>query len=578
LTYNKENIVVLKFGSSVLHDESDLPRAVHEIYRWWREGTQVLAVVSAFGDKTDQLLRRAESISEQPERASLATLLATGEAESSALLGIILNRAGIPTRVLDSVQAGLRTVGARLEADLVAVDTARLKDELRHGVVVLPGFVGRGENGDTTLLGRGGSDLTALFLAQRLNARCVLVKDVDGLYTSDPAGTERAYRFEQASYETASRLGGPVVQLKAVRFAEAHRLRFALTSIGAGTHTDVGPFNDRLSALNGSVEPLRVVLLGCGTVGGGVYKRLAALPELFTITGVGTRTGKRARAAGVPEHLITGDLEALVDQPSDVVVELIGGTRRAASLTEQALGLGRQVISANKALLATSGEALEKLAEKNGIILRYSAAVGGVMPALESIKRAGTAGPLREFSGVLNGTCNFVLDRLTAGDNLADAVCAAQEAGFAEADPQVDLKGLDAAHKLVLLSRAAFDVPLPLTSVRCIGIGGLNTDELQRARDQGLVIRLVAECSLTPYGPKGSVEPRLLPAEHPLAQVTGADNRLIIEPQIGAPSIISGKGAGRWPTSEAVMADLLEVRRNNRIAVDECEDREECVA
>lgn len=173
----QNKITVLKFGSSVLRDECDLPRAVHEIYRWWRAGAQVLAVVSAFGDTTNQLLLRAESIFKHPDRSSLAALLATGEAASSALLGLALNRVGIPVRVLDPVQAGLRTVGAKLEADLVSVDSARLRTELRRAVVVLPGFVGRGDNGDTTLLGRGGSDLTALFLAHRLGARCVLVKD-----------------------------------------------------------------------------------------------------------------------------------------------------------------------------------------------------------------------------------------------------------------------------------------------------------------------------------------------------------------------------------------------------------------
>lgn len=577
MNYNKESIVVLKFGSSVLRDENDLPRAVHEIYRWWREGRQVLAVVSAFGDTTDQLLRRAESIAEQPEHSSLATLLATGEAASSALLGMVLNRAGIPARVLDSVQAGLRTIGAGLEADLVAVDTVRLKAELRRGVVVLPGFVGRGENGDTTLLGRGGSDLTALFLAQKLNAQCLLVKDIDGLYTSDPAITDRALRFEQASYQTAARLGGRLVQLKAVRFAETHRQRFMLTCIGASERTDVGPFGDRLSPSSPSDEPLKVALLGCGTVGGGVYERLAALPELFTITGVGTRTGEEPRAAGVPEHLITSDLEQLVDQPCDVVVELIGGTDRAATLTEQALRSGRRVVSANKALMAANGVDLEDLAEKNGTTLRYSASVGGVMPALEAIKRIANAGPLRRFSGVLNGTCNFVLDQLATGATFREAVREAQVAGFAEADPRLDLSGLDAAHKLILLARAAFDAPLPLTSVHCVGIEDIDNDKLQHAREQGLTVRLVAECSLTPHGPIGNVEPQLLPAEHPLAQVKGADNRLIVEPQVGPATVISGRGAGRWPTAEAVMSDLLEIRRENQL-IAENKGREECVA
>jgi len=473
---NKSQITVLKFGSSVLRSEKDLASVVHEIYRAWREGEQVIAVVSAFGDTTDQLLRRAESICAPPDKSALATLLATGEAASSALLVLALGRAGIPARVLDAAQVGLRTVGGRLDADPIAVDSARLVSESRRGVVVLPGFVGRGENGDTTLLGRGGSDLTALFLAHRLSARCVLVKDVDGLYTSDPACVSvRSSRFAQVSYGTAGRVGGSVVQLKAVRFAEANRLRFSITSIGSGKATEVGPFNDCLDDAGTLAEPLRVALLGCGNVGGGVYERLAAMPELFTVIGVGTRTGPGQRAVGVPNNLITSDLETLIERPCDVVVELIGGTKRAASLIEGSLRIGRHVVTANKALIAAKGDALEILAKESGASLRYNAAVGGVLPAFETIKRAKLAGPLKGFSGVLNGTSNFILDRLAAGANMSAAVRDAQDLGYAEPHPQVNLSGIDTAQKLILLARAAFGTSPTLESIPRKGVVELNT-------------------------------------------------------------------------------------------------------
>jgi homoserine dehydrogenase len=245
---NESEAIVLKFGSSVLHSEKDLPIAVEEIYRWWRDGRRVIAVVSAFGDTTDRLMRLAHSVCDQPKKsAALTILLASGEATSSALLGLALSKAGIPARVLDAAQAGLRTFGSRLDADLVAVDSARLLSHARDGVVVLPGFVGRGEDGDTTLLGRGGSDYSALFLAHRLNACCVLLKDVDGLYTRDPADrTMPASRFARVSYDTALRLGGSLVQQKAVRYAAAHALRFTITTVGARLETEVGPFIDHL--------------------------------------------------------------------------------------------------------------------------------------------------------------------------------------------------------------------------------------------------------------------------------------------------------------------------------------------
>jgi homoserine dehydrogenase len=571
---NKSQVIVLKFGSSVLRSEKDLPSVVHEIYRAWRDGAQVIAVVSAFGDTTDQLMRRAQRVCDKPDKAVLPSLLATGEATSSALLALALNKVGISARLLDEVQTKLRTVGGGIDAVPIAVDAARLVSESRRAVVVLPGFVGRDESGDRTLLGRGGSDLTALFLAHELKAHCVLIKDVDGLYTSDPACTTvRASRFEQVGYDTAIRLGGPVVQGKAVRFAAANKLRFSITSIGAQNETEVGPFADRLGS-GSSLEPLRVALLGCGTVGAGVYERLAALPDLFTVTGVGTRTGVRARAAGVPSVLMTSDLEALVDEPCDVVIELIGGTKRAASLIEQSLRLGRKVVSANKALLAHSHESLEALAEETGASLHYSAAVGGVLPALETIKRARANGPLQSFSGVLNGTCNFVLEQLATGSTLGAAVKEAQERGYAEEHPQLDLDGIDAAQKLILLARAAFDVSLPLHSITRKGIQGLNAETVRQAQERGQTVRLVAECRKSADRIEASVAPVELAPNHALAQVNGAENRLIVQPEIGEAIVVSGSGAGRWPTTEAVMADLFDIRRKQ--SVEELEELEAC--
>jgi homoserine dehydrogenase len=558
-------VTVVKFGSSVLRSEADLPSAVHEIYRHWRRGVQVVAVVSAFGDTTDELMRRAEKICAQPNRSALATLLATGEAASSALLGLALNRSGIPARVLDPVQAGLRTVGNKLDADPVAVDATRLLNESRSAVVVVPGFVGRGEQGDTTLLGRGGSDFSALFLAHHLGADCILIKDVAGLYTIDPAcRTQRALRFEQASYETALHLGGAVVQAKAIRYASTNKLRFTITSIGARTSTEIGPFADHLETSTKAVDPLRVALLGCGTVGGGVYERLTALPELFTITGVGTRKPERARASGVAASLVTSDLEGLVESDCDVVVELIGNTTRAADLIRRALRSARDVVSANKALLARAGHELESLAAENCVTLRYSAAVGGVLPALETIGRARTKDSLRGFSGVLNGTSNFVLDRMAAGESRAAAIRAAQELGFAESDPQKDLDGTDAAEKLILLARAAFDVTLPFDSVLREGLDGLDPEALASVRMRGKTIRSIAQCRRSWGRIEASVKPVELPLDHPLAQVRDEKNRLVVELEEGASIVVSGKGAGRWPTTEAVMADLLDIRCTQR--------------
>jgi len=219
------NIVVLKFGSSVLRSEHDLPRVVQEIYRVWRTGAQVVVVASAFGDTTDQLLGRATSVCAEPAEVVLAALLATGETTASTLLALALQQAGIPVKVFDAAEAGLRTTGSVADAELTALDTERLRSELQHFVIVLPGFVGRNEENVTTLLGRGGSDFTAAFVAHKLGGRCILVKDVDGLYVSDPAKSpKRPARFREVTYETAYRIGNPLIQSKAIHFAAAHRL------------------------------------------------------------------------------------------------------------------------------------------------------------------------------------------------------------------------------------------------------------------------------------------------------------------------------------------------------------------
>jgi homoserine dehydrogenase len=242
-------ITVLKFGSSVLRSDDDLPAAVQEIDRWRRNGDQVVAVVSAFGDTTDELTRRANEACDEPDDNLIAALLATGEAASSALLGMALQKAGISASVLDAERAGLRTIGPTLDANLLSVDSKRLYLELKEGVVVLPGFVGRGPNGQTTLLGRGGSDLTALFLAQRLGGTCRLVKDVAGLYTSDPNARtgNTATRFSEVSYATARRVGGSVVQSKAVDFAERHQQIFIVSAVGSSDATVIGLCSDRLA-------------------------------------------------------------------------------------------------------------------------------------------------------------------------------------------------------------------------------------------------------------------------------------------------------------------------------------------
>src|SRR5262245_47881180 len=229
-------LVVLKFGSSVLGSEADLPSAVHEIYRWVRRGWRVVTVVSAIGNSTHDLLRRARSFGDRVSDHSVATWLATGEATSAALLSLALDRAGIPSIVLDETRLGLRTRGDVLNSEPCDLNTREVARVLeRFPVVVAPGFVGRFDDGTVSLLGRGGSDLSAVFIAHHLKAdRCRLIKDVDGIYEYDPATSGPApRRFRTLRWAEAVRVGGKIVQPRAVKFAESQRMPIEIAALNS---------------------------------------------------------------------------------------------------------------------------------------------------------------------------------------------------------------------------------------------------------------------------------------------------------------------------------------------------------
>jgi homoserine dehydrogenase len=239
----RQPLTILKFGGSVLRGEADLPAAVSEITRWTSHGP-VIAVVSAFEGTTDALLARAHRLCADPPTDAGALLLSTGEFTTAALLAMALHHAGVPARALNPGAIALRTRGQGCDADPRSVDERRIRAALaRAPVAVVPGFIGEDDHGSYTLLGRGGSDLTALFLAATLDAaRCRLVKDVDGLFERDPAlpGPPPG-RFLRISWDRALQLDGGVVQHKAVRLARTLQLAFEVGSMGSRHPTIVGP-------------------------------------------------------------------------------------------------------------------------------------------------------------------------------------------------------------------------------------------------------------------------------------------------------------------------------------------------
>jgi homoserine dehydrogenase len=240
----RNGLTVIKFGSSVLQGEEDLPVVVEEIARWLGSEQYVLAVVSAFGNTTEELFKRASGYGEPTNEEAVARLVATGEESATALLALALGRAGIVAKLLGPEQIRLIAEGTPLDARLCGVNAERIWTAFTESdVVVVPGFIARTAKGSTVLLGRGGSDLTALFLAHELRAsRCRLVKDVDGLYASDPKSVvgARPERYERLGWERALGLRSGVVQVKALEFARENRLRFEVAAVGRAEGTVVG--------------------------------------------------------------------------------------------------------------------------------------------------------------------------------------------------------------------------------------------------------------------------------------------------------------------------------------------------
>jgi homoserine dehydrogenase len=551
-----EAIVCLKFGSSVLRSAADLPWCVQQVYAHVRRGERVVAVVSAFAGVTDSLYARARE--HGADEHATAALVATGEQEAAALLALALDRCGVPARLLAPSQVRLRTRGPVLDAEPTEVATQPFVDALaERPAVVFPGFCGVGDDGQPTLLGRGGSDLTALFLAERLAARCVLVKDVDGLYERDPAQPGPApSRFERLTWEDALRLGGKVVQPKTLRTARLHGRSVEIRAIGAPHGTVVGQHAAQLAA-PAARRRLRVALLGLGVVGAGVYERLRQRPDLFDVVSIAVRSPARHAQRGVPAELLTTDPWAALAADADVVVEVLGGVAPAAEVLLAALHDGRRVVTANKAALAAHYARFAPFLAGPAPRLRASASVGGAVPVLEALDALQAGGPgaprLASVRGVVNGTCNYVLDRLADGLDLATAIAEAQAAGYAEPDPTFDVSGHDAAHKLQLIvARATGGL------AGAVEVQGLDEHTAAAQRDAvaaGRRLKLVARWN----GEVARVGLESLPADDPLAAARAEENVVEFALADGTVCRVAGRGAGRAPTTTAIVADLLDV-------------------
>jgi homoserine dehydrogenase len=564
-----DRIIVLKFGSSILHSDDAANDAVAEIYRHLRRGWRVVAIVSAIGETTDELLDRINRWDDVPGEAT-ATMLATGELASASILAAALRRDGIESRLLTPHQVELRTRGTATDADPVSIRAGAIHAALASApVAVIPGFLGIGEDGGYTLLGRGGSDLSAVFIARAIAAdRCVLIKDVDGLFERDPnAPGQPPRRYDAITWADAMKLDRQIMQPRAVRFGREHAFPFEVAGLNSPRSTRVGHGQTRLVESSATCRRLRVALLGLGAVGRGVFEHLRRTSDAFEIAGVAVRDIERHAQTSISRALLTDDWRELIARDVDVVIELIGGTDVARDAVRESLRRGRHVITANKALIERHGRSLRRLAQTRDVLLRFSAAVGGVTPMLEAVRSIAKFHDISRLEGVLNGTSNFVLDRMERGTSLTDAVAEAQRLGLAEADPTDDLNGADAARKLAILAWATGAASAPLDDVPRDDLRRIEVCDSMQAKHADVRIRQVASCEFDAGEARSSVELSALPRESDLAGLRGEWNALRIEDNTANAWIVRGKGAGRWPTSRAVMADLLDIARPRRCRI-----------
>jgi len=581
-------IIVLKLGGSVLASDEALPIAVHEIDRHLRTGVRVVAVVSAIGDTTDQLLARGQvagSEIENPDVQTLAALLATGEHTSAALLTLSLRKAGVTacTRTVDQLK--LIASGERLNADPVSIDTAALHNALeRHSVVVVPGFLARFEDGSPATLGRGGSDLTAIFIGQRLGVPVRLAKDVDGLYQWDPAREsvtstpgQRPKRFATLTYDDALALDGGIVQHKAVRIAKKRGVKITVGGVNRLDGTLIGAPITTFAQTSTPRQAVRVGLLGLGTVGLGVARHIQRLEATaqpaarLVIAAVRTPAKHDGEVPTVP---LTTDVRQVAQDQIDVLIDACSNPEASLTAIRIALGRGISVITASKVIAGQHGTELAELANANGARFVFSASVGGGVPVLETIASLRSAGErITSVRAVINGTTNFVLANLSEGKSVQDSVKLAQDRGYAEADPSADLSGLDAARKLAIIARAAFGTRLDFEKITRTGIETLTPSDATAAAATGKTIRLVATLDREKESRdpatgdldvtvKASIAPQSLPETDLLAHATGAENVVLITLDASPrPIVLRGVGAGRWPTAQSVIGDLLTLIR-----------------
>jgi homoserine dehydrogenase len=319
------------------------------------------------------------------------------------------------------------------------------------------------------------------------------------------------------------------------------------------------------------MKPIKVGLLGIGTVGGGTFdvlkrnqeeirRRAGRAIEIAMVADLNVARAREVAGAGCE---VVSDARLVVDNPEiDIVVELIGGYGIARELVMKAIANGKHVVTANKALLATHGTEIFKAAQEKGVIVAFEAAVAGGIPIIKALREGLTANRIQWIAGIINGTTNFILSEMRdKGLDFATVLKEAQRLGYAEADPTFDIKGVDAAHKLTIMSAIAFGIPVQFERAYVEGIDQLQAIDIRYAEQLGYRIKLLGITRRTAQGIELRVHPTLIPAKRLLANVEGAMNAVLVQGDAVGATLYYGKGAGAEPTASAVIADLVDIAR-----------------
>ncbi len=319
------------------------------------------------------------------------------------------------------------------------------------------------------------------------------------------------------------------------------------------------------------MQPMNVGLLGTGTVGGGTFTVLTRNEAEITrragrpirITQVADKNTTLAKQVTGGKVAVTDDAFAVVSNPEiDIVVELIGGYGVAKDLIMLAIANGKHVVTANKALLAVHGDEIFAAAQARGVIVAFEAAVAGGIPIVKAVREGLTANRIEWIAGIINGTTNFILSEMRdKGLSFAEALEDAKRLGYAEADPTFDVEGIDAAHKITILSALAFGIPMQFDRAHIEGISQLEADDIRYAEQLGYRIKLLGLTRRRPNGVELRVHPTLIPAKRLIANVEGVMNAILVQGDAVGATLYYGRGAGAEPTASAVIADLVDVTR-----------------